>query len=111
MKLPMQAFARRTAVITGAGSGLGLALARALAAEGARLVLADINADDLAVAEHGLRAAGTDCISCVTDVASGASVSALAVRAKAHFGHVHLLFNNAGVSVGGPVWENSEADW
>jgi NAD(P)-dependent dehydrogenase (short-subunit alcohol dehydrogenase family) len=41
----MESFAGKTAVITGAGSGLGLALARALAREGARLVLADINAD------------------------------------------------------------------
>lgn len=107
----MQSFAGKTAVITGAGSGLGLALARALAGEGARLVLADINGDDLAVAEQDLRAAGAECTSCVTDVAWSGSVDALAQRAKAHFGRVHLLFNNAGVAVAGPVWESSEADW
>jgi NAD(P)-dependent dehydrogenase (short-subunit alcohol dehydrogenase family) len=107
----MDGFAGKTAVITGAGSGLGLALARALAAEGARLVLADINTEDLAAAEDGLRAAGAECASCVTDVASSGSVDALAERAKAHFGHVHLLFNNAGVAVAGPVWESSETDW
>ena len=107
----MESFARKTAVITGAGSGLGLALARALANEGARLVLADINADDLAAAESGLRADGADCTSCVTDVAWSGSVDTLAERAKAHFGRVHLLFNNAGVTVAGPVWESSEADW
>lgn len=107
----MESFAGKTAVITGAGSGLGLALARALAREGARLVLADINADDLAAAEEGLRAAGAECTSCVTDVAWGGSVDTLAERAKSHFGHVHLLFNNAGVTVAAPVWESSEADW
>ena len=107
----MESFSRKTAVITGAGSGLGLALARALANEGARLVLADINADDLAAAESSLRAAGADCTSCVTDVAWGRSVDALAERAQTHYGRVHLLFNNAGVAVSAPVWESSEADW
>ena len=107
----MKSFSRKTAVITGAGSGLGLALARALANEGARLVLADINADDLAAAESSLRAAGADCTSCVTDVAWGGSVDALAERARTHYGRVHLLFNNAGVAVSAPVWESSEADW
>ena len=107
----MASFAGKTAVITGAGSGLGLALARALAGEGARLVLADINADDLAAAEQSVRAAGASCTSCVTDVAWAGSVDALAGRAKAEFGHVHLLFNNAGVAVSAPVWESSEADW
>lgn len=104
-------FAGRTAVITGAGSGLGTALARALAREGARLVLADINADDLAAAEAGLRDAGADCTSCVTDVAWSGSMDALAAHAKDHYGNIHLLFNNAGVAVSGPVWESSEADW
>jgi NAD(P)-dependent dehydrogenase (short-subunit alcohol dehydrogenase family) len=107
----MDSFSRKTAVITGAGSGLGLALARALANEGARLVLADINADDLAAAESGLREHGADCTSCVTDVAWSGSVDALAAQAKAHYGRVHLLFNNAGVAVAAPVWESSEADW
>jgi len=107
----LQSFAHKTAVVTGAGSGLGRALAYALAAEGARLVLADINPDDLAATEEGLRAAGADCTSCVTDVAWAGSVDTLAERAQAHYGPVHLLFNNAGVALAGPVWESSEADW
>jgi NAD(P)-dependent dehydrogenase (short-subunit alcohol dehydrogenase family) len=107
----MQSFAHKTAVITGAGSGLGLALARALADAGARLVLADINADDLAAAESELRAIGADCTGWLTDVASQAAVDALAERAKTHYGRVHLLFNNAGVAVAAPVWESSVADW
>ena len=86
MKPALDGFAGKTAVITGAASGLGLALARALAGEGARLVLADINPDDLANAEGALRAAGAECTSCVTDVAWGGAVDALAAHAKAHYG-------------------------
>lgn len=107
----MQDFAGKTAVITGAGSGLGLALSRALAKEGARLVLADINARDLAAAEESIVALGAECTSTVTDVAWKGSVEALAAHAKSHFGRVHMLFNNAGVAVNGPLWESTEADW
>jgi NAD(P)-dependent dehydrogenase (short-subunit alcohol dehydrogenase family) len=107
----MESFGGRTAVITGAGSGLGFALARALAAERARLVLADVNADDLAKAEATLRASGAETTSVVTDVAWERSVDALAEGARAHFGAIHLLFNNAGVAISGPIWEHTAADW
>ncbi len=107
----MDSFRGKTAVITGAGSGLGLALARALANEGAQLVLADINAGDLAAAEAEICALKAKATSCVTDVSWAGSVDALAERARSHFGAVHLLFNNAGVAVSAPLWESSEADW
>jgi NAD(P)-dependent dehydrogenase (short-subunit alcohol dehydrogenase family) len=108
----MQSFAGKTAVITGAGSGLGLALAHALAKEGANLMLADVNASDLAAAEESVRGSGTvECTSTVTDVAWKGSVDALAERTHGRFGKVHLLFNNAGVAVNGPLWESTEADW
>ena len=107
----MERFTGRTAVITGAGSGLGLALARALANEGAHLVLADINAHDLAAAEASLRPTKAEITSVVTDVAWEGSVNALAEQARAHFGAIHLLFNNAGVAISGPIWEHTAADW
>lgn len=107
----MERFTGRTAVITGAGSGLGLALARALANEGAHLVLADINAHDLAAAEASLRPTKAEITSIVTDVAWEGSVNALAAAARAHFGAIHLLFNNAGVAISGPIWEHTAADW
>ena len=112
----MESFQGRTAVITGAASGLGLAIARALAKEGAQLMLADINANDLATAEEGIRALAAngntiECTSTVTDVAWKGSVEQLAERTKSRFGRVHLLFNNAGVAVNGPLWESTEADW
>jgi len=107
----MERFTGRTAVITGAGSGLGFALAKALANEGAHLVLADINAHDLAAAEKALRETQAEITSVVTDVAWEGSVNALAEQAQAHFGAIHLLFNNAGVAISGPVWEHTTADW
>jgi NAD(P)-dependent dehydrogenase (short-subunit alcohol dehydrogenase family) len=107
----MERFTGKTAVITGAGSGLGLALARALANEGAQLVLADINAPDLAAAEDSLRPTKAEITSVVTDVAWEGSVNALAEAARAHFGAIHLLFNNAGVAISGPIWEHTAADW
>jgi NAD(P)-dependent dehydrogenase (short-subunit alcohol dehydrogenase family) len=107
----MERFTGKTAVITGAGSGLGLALARALANEGAHLVLADNNAHDLAAAEASLRTTKAEITSVVTDVAWEGSVDALAEQARAHFGAIHLLFNNAGVAISGPIWEHTAADW
>ncbi len=99
------------AVITGAGSGFGLEFARKAAAEGMRLVLADVQADALEAARLELEASGAELLARRTDVSDGAQVAALAEAAVARFGRVHLLFNNAGVGAGGLLWENSEADW
>ncbi len=86
-------FGGRTAVITGAGSGFGAGIARRFAAEGARVLLADI---DLAAAE-GV-AAGIGGIACEVDVASGASVAAMADAARTTLGRVDILVNNAGIT-------------
>ena len=101
----------RVAVITGAGSGFGLEFARQGAREGMRLVLADVQADALAQAARELESAGAEVLACRTDVSDAAQVEALAESAVDRFGHVHLLFNNAGVGAGGLLWENSIADW
>ena len=101
----------KVAVITGGASGIGLATAKALAREGARLVLADIEqgALDRAVAE--MKAAGAQAISVRCDVGERASVQALADEAWRHYGAVHIVFNNAGVAVFGPTQDMSHADW
>jgi NADP-dependent 3-hydroxy acid dehydrogenase YdfG len=101
----------RVAVITGAGSGLGLELARAGAALGMRLVLADVQPDALAAAARELQALGARVHGQVVDVSDGEQVHALARASRAMFGDVHVLFNNAGVAAGGLIWENSVADW
>jgi NAD(P)-dependent dehydrogenase (short-subunit alcohol dehydrogenase family) len=101
----------RTAVVTGAASGIGRALAERFAAEGMRLVLADVEERALAAAADDLAASGAEVLSVVTDVADAASVAALADAAYGRFGAVHVLCNNAGVGAGGPIAELSLADW
>jgi NAD(P)-dependent dehydrogenase (short-subunit alcohol dehydrogenase family) len=101
----------RTAVITGAASGIGLALAQQLGAQGMKLVLADIEEGALAGAAAGLKELGCEVVAVRTDVSDYGSVCELARRANEAFGHVHVLCNNAGVSFTGPIWELSLDDW
>jgi NADP-dependent 3-hydroxy acid dehydrogenase YdfG len=101
----------RIAVVTGAGSGIGAALARALAAEGAELVLADVDAAGLEQTASAVRAEGRRTRVVPTDVSDADQVDALAATAFDEFGAVHLLFNNAGVHVGLLTWEATLADW
>jgi NAD(P)-dependent dehydrogenase (short-subunit alcohol dehydrogenase family) len=100
----------KTAVITGAASGLGREIARAAAAASMKLVLVDIEPAGLDALRAEL-SGKTDVIYRVVDVADGAQVDALAAAAHTAFGNVHLLFNNAGVGTAGLIWENSERDW
>jgi NAD(P)-dependent dehydrogenase (short-subunit alcohol dehydrogenase family) len=101
----------RVAVVTGAGSGFGREFARLGATRGLRLVLADIDQTALDATCAELRTAGADVLGVRTDVSRAADVQALADATLAHFGAVHLLFNNAGVGSGGFVWESTDADW
>jgi len=103
--------ADRVAVVTGAASGIGAGLARALAAEGMRLALADVEEEALAAFAGELRDAGARAIAVPCDVSRRASVEALAERVFAELGAVHLVCNNAGVCQGGPLMEMSDADW
>ncbi|GFM31049.1 SDR family NAD(P)-dependent oxidoreductase [Novosphingobium sp. PY1] len=108
----MNEFEGRTAVITGAGSGIGAALAKQAAGLGMRLVLADINAADLAGVASGLSV--TQCLTRVVDVTDPEAVDALAHDAFAQCGDVALVCNNAGVVPGGRhrmVWEFTPEDW
>jgi NAD(P)-dependent dehydrogenase (short-subunit alcohol dehydrogenase family) len=102
----------RVAVVTGGASGIGRALADAFAAEGMKVVLADVEAPALDKAADELRAGGHDVLGVVTDVTDPASVRALADAAYSAYGAVHVLCNNAGV---GPpsakVWETTPNDW
>jgi NADP-dependent 3-hydroxy acid dehydrogenase YdfG len=107
----MRAFAGKVAVITGAGSGFGREFARVGAGLGMKLVLADIQGDALEAVAEALRAGGAEVLAVRTDVSKAADMEALAEGAFGNFGAVHLLFNNAGVGVGGFAWENSVADW
>ncbi len=101
----------RVAVITGGASGIGLAMAEAFGAEGMKLVIADIEADRLESAVAGLRARSFEAIGVRTDVSRYADVEALAQATLAAFGKVHVVCNNAGVSITGPTWKMSLDDW
>src|SRR5215213_3809628 len=100
----------KVAVITGGASGIGRATAELLADRGYRLVLADIEAGRLddAAAALGER---TETLGVVTDVASKASVDALADATYDRLGRADVVFNNAGIAVGGPVAEMTHDDW
>lgn len=105
----MKSLSGRTAVITGAGSGIGRALAVHCAAQRMRLVLADVDADALAATAEE---AGQDRAMLVpTDVSDPDAVEALAERTFATTGDVGVLFNNAGVATGGWIWESTPEDW
>ncbi|WP_260599479.1 SDR family NAD(P)-dependent oxidoreductase [Sphingomonas endolithica] len=94
--------AGRVAVITGGASGIGLATARRLGAAGMRILLADIAAEQLAVAVVALRSEGIDVTALRTDVSNAGDVLALARAAEA-LGQVSLLMNNAGREGGGGI--------
>jgi len=87
----------QVAVITGGASGIGLAMARRFAAEGMRIVLADIERPVLDRAGKELVRAGADVLTVPTDVSLADDVDALAATTIDHFGDVHLVCNNAGV--------------
>ncbi len=101
----------KVAAITGGASGIGLATARALAKEGVKLVLADIEAPVLDQAVADLSSEGADVIGIQTDVSDLSQVTAFADKAFGHFGKCHILFNNAGVAVFGAIQDMSHADW
>jgi NAD(P)-dependent dehydrogenase (short-subunit alcohol dehydrogenase family) len=99
------------AVVTGGASGIGLATARVLGGRGARLVLADVEQDALDAAVEGLRSEGIEAHGVICDVRSLDQVSAMADAAFDALGAVHIVFNNAGIAVGGPVLEMTHEDW
>jgi len=102
----MNELRERTAVVTGAGSGIGRALVRRLVDEGMAVVAADV--ESAALDET---VAGTDAVAVVTDVSDAAAVEALAAATEERFGAAHLVCANAGVFQGGVSWERSLEDW
>lgn len=107
----MQDLTGKTAVVTGAASGMGNAMARRFAREGMKIVLVDVEADALAEATAALEADGADILAQQVDVSDAAAMDALADATLERFGAVHIVCNNAGVGSGGPMWELTTEDW
>jgi NAD(P)-dependent dehydrogenase (short-subunit alcohol dehydrogenase family) len=101
----------KVAVVTGGASGIGNALARALASEGARVVIGDVEKPALDAAVGVLKESGAEVEGVPTDVTDPAQMQALADAAVARFGGVHVFCNNAGVGGGGLSWETPLSTW
>ena len=109
----MDELSERVAVVTGAGSGMGKAFALRLAAEGMKVVAADIQDDALAASVASLSGDGHNVVGVRTDVSDPDWVRRLADAAYDRFGAVHVLCNNAGVEgyLDGPIWAATPKDW
>jgi NAD(P)-dependent dehydrogenase (short-subunit alcohol dehydrogenase family) len=107
----MTAFEGRTAVVTGAGSGIGRALALALVRAGARVVVADIDQADAAETVRQARALDGEAFDVRADVTDRRAMAALAEQVVERYGVPHLLFNNAGVVVHGGLESATWEDW
>ena len=102
----------RTAIITGAGTGIGQAIASAFAAEGINLVLAGRRPEPLAEMITTVKGLGSEAISVPTDVTDRESTHKLAERALSEFGGIDILVNNAGINtVKRNLRDITDEDW
>jgi 2-hydroxycyclohexanecarboxyl-CoA dehydrogenase len=98
----------KIAIVTGAGQGIGRAIAQKLAAEGATVVVTDINE---AAACQTAQAIGGGAIAIATDVTWAESVNAMTSRVKSRIGRIDVLVNNAGWDKAGTFTDSDRADW
>ena len=111
MTLPAADLEDKVAIITGAAMGIGRACAGAMAARGARVFIADIDAEAGEVTRREIEAAGRIAHFVRTDVTSLADFEAVAWRAVERYGRIDILVNNAAQAIGGVVDEIDEPTW
>lgn len=101
----------KVAIITGAGSGIGQACAWAMACEGARVAILDLNAESARRTSDELVANGGDAASFAVNVSDEAQVTDAISQIAALFGRIDILHNNAGIPARRPVAEEDEQRW
>jgi NAD(P)-dependent dehydrogenase (short-subunit alcohol dehydrogenase family) len=108
----MQSFSGKVAVVTGGAGGIGRALCEELVAEGAKVVVTDVQDALLEQTTAEFKANGADVLGVRSDVSDPASMQELAERTWSTYGACHLLFNNAGVGApSAKPWESTPNDW
>lgn len=101
----------KVAIVTGAGRGLGKGIALKLAAEGAKVVVADILETNADAVVADIKAAGGSAIPVRANVADKNDVEAMFGKAISEFGTVDIMVNNAGINRDGQLFKMSDADW
>jgi len=101
----------RSAVVTGAASGIGREIALTFAREGARVAIADLNKDAAEATATEIRGSGAEALSVAMDVTDEAAVNAGVAQVVAAFGGVDILVSNAGIQIIHPLEEFSYAEW
>ncbi len=102
---------KKVALITGGARGIGRAIAKGFAREGAAIVLADIDTNNLARTEAEVIGLGSDVLAVVTDVADEQQVKSLFEKTLGRFKRLDILVNNAGIFDSSPVDELSAGTW
>ena len=104
----MNRLSGRVAIVTGAAQGIGEGIVRRLAAEGAHVAVADLNAAKAEAVAASLRAEGYPAIAVAVDVADRKQVKAMIAETVAAFGHIDIVFNNAGFNKPLPFFDVDE---
>ena len=101
----------KKAIVTGAGAGIGRAIAELFAAEGAKIVVAELETDNGLETAQRITSAGGEAIMVQTDISKEDSVQTMVEKAVAEFGDIDILVNNAAAFVFGKIEDVTEDDW